>query len=309
MKKIVTIALVLTGALVLSGCEENIPAKPEPTPAPAQEPPPANGSNGGGSEEKPPAETSPNEPNPPPINVGDRPTAPPEPATPPRSASSIAWESWITTLGTHRHGATFNRTMPRATGGTGDITYSLDWGTNDPGLSFSGRRVSGILDTSGFFFGTYKATDEAANSISMAVVLTVQPPPTPTTSITVTIRRSGSDTLSLREPCRRYMYNPRTFEPTHCLEAGTGYLRSEQVYTVSYSAKPKTLAVLTVDIDRRGTPCNRHGRIYLGASGYPTTTTVQLLCTAYREDYLFDSAWNALDGESVTFRNVRVDEE
>ncbi len=310
MRKLAIITLALVAGAMFLGCQQE-PAPGNPPAAPAGD---GGGTGDDGGQDETPAPTEPNTPSEP------TPTPPDNYIRPSFSDLLLSIDGMV--------GEPLSRILPAATGGEGTLRHSLQWrdrGEHYPSwASFkeSSRRLSGTPVKQYAYTATYTATDARGSSASMTVALYVAaapfvpplippPPAAPaqeTVDITVTIRRTGSDTLSLMEPCRRCRF-PTVRECTSCLEAGTGYGRSDQVFTVSYSAKPNTRAWLTADINRSGSPCNRWGRIDLGTVGYPTTTTVTLLCRAFREEHQFDAAWDALDGASTTFKDVRVEDE
>ena len=309
--KYITIALALVAGAMMFGCQQ------EPY---AGNPPAAASGNGGGDGGDSGGQ-----------NGGPEPKEPEEEptSTPPDNYVRPTFSNRLLSID-GKVGEPLSRILPAATGGEGTLRHSLQWrdrGEHYPSwarFQRSSRRLSGTPVKQYAYTATYTATDTRGISANMTIALYVDaapivppvippPPPSPTqetVDITVTIRRTGSDTLSLREPCRRCIDRPISLrEPCRrCIELGTGHLRSDQVFTVSYSAKPKTRARLTAEINRSGSPCNRWGRINLGVGGYPTTTTVTLLCQVYRERRQFDAAWDALDGASTTFKDVRVEE-
>ena len=69
-------------------------------------------------------------------------------------------------------------TLPAATGGDGDLTYSLS--PDVPGLSFDGatRQLTGTPSTAGTYGMTYAATDSDGDADSRTFTVTVMPAPT-----------------------------------------------------------------------------------------------------------------------------------
>ena len=68
--------------------------------------------------------------------------------------------------------------LPAASGGNGELTYSLSPAV--PGLRFNPitRTLSGTLTTAGTYAMTYAAEDEDADSAELTFTITVQPPDT-----------------------------------------------------------------------------------------------------------------------------------